>query len=411
MIKFSNANTITREVVKSIALQKLHENGDPHEVIEFLKREFDVCVSESAIYYWHANHQKLTNYEQLPAVLAGVMNVCQDLLDMNRKASDRKLPIETQIFVIPIIQRLHEVGLGTRKIRHILEELGVNISEGAVAKWIHGDFDHRAIVSIDGNCVWTIGTVCTDGYQKLLPCGRKNEFKLKLVSKDLAYVQEFSERVAKVLNRSRPNTIIVERGKYFTCTYRSKAFGAIFGDRKHILSSLDTYYSLIATHPKDFIGALISGDGSIDIAECQVRIHNTNKKLLMTTRQVLVDDLGIAVREPVPYTRTRRGAIAYRLLIGAPAMCEIYDEVAPHVMQRRRVLWKIAISIRDSYSYKERLELRKKYSRLLNKLLAPLPKIEHIEDYVVSEFVRNPEKALRIINDLRPSLFPSLFPF
>ena len=410
MVKFSNADTIVKEVVRCTAVQMLYNGVKPSDIVRYISKEFHVDIQKTeTIRYWHTKYSRPIHCEDLPAVLAGVMNFCQDIIDLRRKPSDRKTPIEMEVFMVPMIQRLSELGLGCYKIHKIFKELDINIPIKTINKWVHADYDARAVINIDGDCVWTVGTICTDGYCKFLRGKWKNENILKLVSADLAYVQEFSERAARVLNRPRPNAVIPEKGNYFSCVYRSRAFRAIFGGRQHILSKLDTFHPIIAAHSEHFIGALISGDGSIDIGECEIRVFNTNKKLLMIAKQILADEVGVKVNEPAPYAKTKSGRIAYRLRIGTRAACEIYDEIAPHVMQRRRVLWKTAILLRDLYRYRERREIRKKYSRSLNKLLTPLPKIDHIEDHISREFAKNPEKFFHPSSFFSPIFIFGLF--
>jgi len=197
------------------------------------------------------------------------------------------------------------------------------------------------------------------------------------------------------------NAEIFDDGRrVFYCHHRSKIFQTLFGDRTKLLERIDSYPPIIEPEAEAFIGALISGDGFVDIGDRCVGICNTNLNLLFLAKTLLEDFYGVKGLALYPYSTTKTGKMAYVLRLGVEPTLELYSTVGRGVMQRGKILWRTAIHLRDKYSYKDRERIRSQYSKLLSQLLQPLPKIEGLEETIAENFSNDPANFINPVGML-----------
>jgi len=105
------------------------------------------------------------DYDEFCAVLIEVSNTIQDYENF-KTLQGRRMSLQLEILPLPVVERFHECGLGTHSIVKILSKLGLPMNEPIFSRWIKESYDSNALVNLNSNMIWPLGTACTDGYAK-----------------------------------------------------------------------------------------------------------------------------------------------------------------------------------------------------------------------------------------------------
>jgi len=221
-------------------------------------------------------------------------------------------PREIRIKVYNKVIELHRKGLTYNEIKDEIEqEYGIRLSISTIGGWLRGEhnpYNGRYIPSLEllepsEDLAYIIGVVCGDGHAEVKKGNKGRRHFIFLAAKDKEFVEEFAIRVARVLNRPRPNVRVNSRGLYYV-QVESKTLCELL--KKPIdIEKIRKFVEHCEKCMGMFLRGFFDSEGCIS-KEGYITLSNTDYELL-TYVQRLLNRLGIEATGPRP--KRRQGTV------------------------------------------------------------------------------------------------------
>jgi intein-encoded DNA endonuclease-like protein len=234
------------------------------------------------------------------------------------KTKRRKVaPIEIRIKAYNDVHKLRKRGLSYTKIREeIYRKHGVWISLSTISRWlcgVHSPYNGRRIPSLEllkpsEDLANVIGVVLGDGF----PVETKHGCTIGLEAKDKEFVEDFGNRLGKILGREPCKPWINAR----TGGYRTEASSKTLYEllRKPIdLKRIKKYVEHCPKCIAAFLRGLFDSEGHVR-KEGYIYLYNTNYEVLVYAQKLLRKRFGIEATGPWPHTQ--KGTIKHDPMTG-----------------------------------------------------------------------------------------------
>jgi intein-encoded DNA endonuclease-like protein len=271
------------------------------------------------------------------------------------KTKRRKVaPIEIRIKAYNDVHKLRKRGLSYIKIREeIYRKHGVWISLSTISRWlcgVHSPYNGRRIPSLEllkpsEDLANVIGVVLGDGF----PVETKHGCTIGLEAKDKEFVEDFGNRLGKILGREPCKPWMNAR----TGGYRTEASSKTLYEllRKPIdLKRIKKYVEHCPKCIAAFLRGLFDSEGHVR-KEGYIYLYNTNYEVLVYAQKLLRKRFGIEATGPWPHIQ--KGTIkhdpmtgkqyktkkdCYYIYIGAESLPRFYRYIGFTIQRKQKRL-------------------------------------------------------------------------
>jgi intein-encoded DNA endonuclease-like protein len=282
-------------------------------------------------------------------------------LDIISKRGERRkyLPLEMRMKMYEDVVELRRRELSYSQIQKILyEKYGKQISLSSIGYWVNErHYPLGKINKFNGEpspeLAYIIGVILSDGYKYLYNKG--GSYRLQLDAKDRDFVEEFKEKLTKVLQRKKPYKLQWDEKKG---VWRVEGYSIqLFEFLNRPLKELKPYIEYNKDCISAFLRALFDAEGSVFVKirekrrQRKVRLYNSNKELLNYTKYLLERYFNINVTIRVD---RKEGSVklfpnnkiskttkdSYCLYIHANSLLNFYNYIGFSIKRKQRLLIK-----------------------------------------------------------------------
>lgn len=207
-------------------------------------------------------------------------------MEVERRRGGQYLPLEQRIRLHDKVIWLHKQGLNYKQIiQRIHRYNGVRLTYSHISYWVRGikaplgkvnKFDRKRPVELAG----VIGVILSDGNISLHGRGM---YEMQVRVKDREYAEAFGHDLAKVLRKRKPYKPHWRRSEqhWFVRGRSILLFKHLDRPWQKLRSDIEVNKTCVVRFLKRFF------DGEASIEERRLKVHNTNKELLLYIQSLL----------------------------------------------------------------------------------------------------------------------------